>query len=307
MKFLSRLLVTATLTLSLPLCGLAAEPSPYQLRKDPERPRGYFFPPLFSFLLPGLDQWMEGQHQHAAIYSGVAFGGLFWAVSPLNHNLWRDWVHDRDDRFEVYNLGLEAYQVVGGLSLYHSFRSAVRSQQPQGRFTFLQKEESPKELALAPFDFSHLAHWTTYVPLGLAAGLATAVIASKDKRDLYGSEVFFSLTRSYTAGTWEEMAFRGWMLPMFYEWYGNFFWANVSSSLVFAMAHYPQVTIPWPQFLLGYHFAYTSRKRGWTLSEPIFVHAWWDVFVFIAISAAIEKGYVKAEVPVRIPLLQARF
>ncbi len=281
--------------------------SPYTLLKEPEKKRNYFFPAFFSLLLPGLDQWIEEQYKYAQIYSGVGVGGLLWATSSTSHTLWRNWVSDKDTRLEIYSLGLEAYQAVGAASLYHSFRSAVKTQQPYGKFTFLEIEESPKDLFLAPFQFSHLEYWTSYVPLSLGLALSGLVIAAEKDKQLYGSELLFSFSKSYTAGTSEEMVFRGWMLPMFYQLYGSFFWSNVSTSLLFAAAHYPNVRVPWPQFILGYHFAYVSKKRNWTLSESIFIHSWWDILLFVATSFAVEKNIIKTSETIRVPLLQGFF
>jgi hypothetical protein len=49
--------------------------SPYALKRKLDKPRGYFFPPLYSFIIPGLDQWIEGQFIAAGAYSGAAFLG----------------------------------------------------------------------------------------------------------------------------------------------------------------------------------------------------------------------------------------
>jgi membrane protease YdiL (CAAX protease family) len=253
-----------------------------------------------------MDQWIENQNDYAKIYSLTAAGGLAWAFLPPNRELWDLWVADDNTRVEIYSLGIDAFQISGALSLFHSFRSAAKSHQAQGEYMFLQEDETPKQLMLAPLQFSNLKNWTSFLPLGLAATLMGVVIAQNSHSDIYASDVFFSTAHSYTAGTSEEMVFRGWLLPMFYEKFDNFFLANLSSSLLFAAAHLPSVKIPWPQFLLGFHFAYTSHLRNWTLSESIFIHTWWDVCVFIALSAASSAGRYHGPTP-RIPLVQAVF
>jgi membrane protease YdiL (CAAX protease family) len=63
---------------------------------------------------------------------------------------------------------------------------------------------------------------------------------------------------------------------------GNFWLANGAQAVLFGAAHYNarDLPLPWPQALLGFYFGWLTKKNGWTLSEAIFVHAWWDMLVF---------------------------
>ncbi|MEK7691696.1 MAG: CPBP family intramembrane glutamic endopeptidase, partial [Bdellovibrionota bacterium] len=94
------------------------------------------------------------------------------------------------------------------------------------------------------------------------------------------SDVFFSGAFSWNAGTHEEAFFRGWLHPVFNEWIGVPWIANTLQASLFALAHLPTNPLPWPQFMMGWYWGWLSTHRGWTLSESVFIHAWWDVMAF---------------------------
>ncbi|MBP9708913.1 MAG: CPBP family intramembrane metalloprotease [Oligoflexales bacterium] len=271
-----------------------------QVAEQGERPRDYLWPPLASFFLPGFDQWWEGQYTEAAIYSGVAIGGL--SYTSWNLELYeksnRDFIdNDKEDEETVSNkdnhlrkamFGTQTYMLMGSLSSYQSFRLAVNTQRPTGKFKFLdpQKEESLDTLLKAPFEFKFLKRSSTYVPLLIAAGLMSLQLAAYDREEfrysnLGSDDVFFSASTSYFAGTNEEAFFRGYMLPASYQAMGDFFWSNTLTSGVFALAHYPSVQVPVAQFFLAWYFGSVTRSNNWMISEAIFIHTWWDVIIFL--------------------------
>ncbi len=287
---------------------VAPENSPFRLRNDPERVRSDFWMPLTNLFLPGLDQWWEGQYRYGAIYSSVWAGGSYYSTLVSERNdlsgqieRRREAVRNSDEDGETeesayaidardvtvrkYMLGQLLSQGAGGFSVWHSFRSAVRSRQSHGQYGFLSEEETPLDLLAAPLRFDYLTRSTTYIPLAVGAGLA-ALILNSDPQDGYekaafrSSDAFFATAFSWNAGTHEEAFFRGYLMPVMTEYWGSPFLANLLQSSVFALAHISSNPRPLPQFFLGLHMGSVSQRRGWTLSEAVFIHTWWDIIAF---------------------------
>lgn len=267
--------------------------------RDVQRPRNTFGPPLLSFFLPGFDQWWEGQYAAATAYTGLALGaGAYTAYNKVkleDERLYEGYGDFPDEKKEnrlmqgererkiIYGSQLE--MASGSLSAYHSFRTAVRSQQMVGNYEFLRHEEAPGDLLAAPFHFSYLSRPTTYVPIGVIVlyhALAMRSDLEHDKtyrRDpLMPSDSFFAGAISYNAGVHEEALFRGWLMPVFREWSGSDWMSNAGTTTLFALAHLPSTPMPVLQALLGWHLGYVTQRNQWTISESIFIHTWWDVF-----------------------------
>jgi membrane protease YdiL (CAAX protease family) len=197
-------------------------------------------------------------------------------------------------------LGSLASQGSGFLSAYSAFRISVpRFQDEDGKYRFLQEEESVSDLLAAPFRFGHLLEPTTLVPLGILGGAVLVLVqyerdnhrgadwtASPDDAPFYGA-------LAYNAGVTEEAVFRGWLLPVAHQYLGQRFWlANSAQALLFGAAHYSKANpVPWPQTLLGLYFGWLARRNEWTLSESIFLHSWWDMILFAG-QIAVNRGDV---------------
>ncbi|MGE3974881.1 MAG: lysostaphin resistance A-like protein [Bdellovibrionales bacterium] len=276
----------------------AFEPS-----SEPQRSRKFLLPPLLSFLIPGFDQYWEGQYLYGAAYTGVALGGYLVARNAANEYR-RDSSHNsRNEKVRQYNLGSQLIQASGGFSAYHSFRTAVKTRQANGQFLFLKKEESPTDLLVAPFRFDYLLRPTTILPLGVGAALVGLMVQQERTKlkSLNSSDVFYSGAFSFNAGTHEEALFRGWIMPVSHHYLDNAVLANVTTSGLFAAAHLGTVSQPWPQALMGFYLGFVTQKRDWTLSESIFIHTWWDVMIFMASYATGD------EATIRLPLVDMRF
>ena len=279
--------------------GKRGELSVFTPRGGSKSNRNYFFSPLATLFLPGFDQWWEGQNTSAFIYSGTATAGLVYAANAGADVK----VSKTDDETGIDTkgvaerkvlLGLQTVQASGGMSAYHSFRTAVHNR--KGQFEFLKYEESPREIMLAPFNYHYLERKTSYIPLGIGltlAGLATLSL-DLDKNDdmqrsrFTGADAFFSTALSYNAGTHEEAVFRGWLMPTIMEWTGSEIASSLSSAALFALAHLSTNDRPFPQFALGWYWGYLAQRNDWTISEGVFIHAWWDV-IFFAMSYQFEK------------------
>lgn len=300
------------------------ESNPFALKYKKNKPRSYFWMPLATFFVPGLDQIIEGQWGYGGFYAGMSFSSLAYTsynaqkLADEREEMGYDNLPDyeqrnRDthgERERKIGYGSQLSNAMGGLSTYHAFRTAVRSRQPMGEFAFLTKEETPAELALAPFQFSHLTKLTTWIPLAVGVSIAALQVSSVDETDGYkkdafsSSDAFYTAGTSYNAGVWEEAMFRGWLMPTLRETWGSNFWSNTATATVFGLLHLgPQNPIPVAQLGLGWYLGFVAQKREWTLSESIFIHAWWDV---IALAAAYQMRETKKvdDVVLWLPQLQ---
>lgn len=280
-------------------------PSSFSLVYEPSRPRSVFWAPFVSFILPGFDQWWEHDFKAGAIYSGFAFSANLYANYHFEslhddpyqrEQMYQELKTDpytKNAHFRRYRLGSQIYQTMGGLSAYHSFRSAITSRWPHGEFTFLQQsDESPANLLLAPFQFKYLLKPSTFIPLmSISILVAIDQMASNEafkkaglkRSHLTGEDILFSSTYSFNAGIHEEAMFRGWILPLAFSYTENYFWANFISSSIFALSHLETNSFPIVQGLLGYHLGMTTIENNWSLSEAIFIHTWWDVIAFLSL------------------------
>jgi hypothetical protein len=250
--------------------------------------KGYLLSPTLSFLLPGFDQWAEGQYVDAALYTGLALTGLLIASQDFDYvmdqrELGAD-IESRDDKMRNYFVGNMMYISAGSFSAYHSFRTAVKSRQPYGEFEFIKNDDTVGDLLKAPFEFHFLKRPTTYIPLAVLAVLTIDQVSKHKSHNSYnGRDFFYGSAYSYAAGTNEEAAFRGYMMPVLYETTGNYYYANGLNALVFGAAHISADNpTPWGQALAGYYFGYLTAKNNWSIRESIFLHTWWDVLVFAA-------------------------
>lgn len=277
--------------------------SPYAVTEEPERPRQESVA-LLSLILPGFGQWKEAQYEYAGVYSGIAASGLGLAalssdsdnkVISTSRRLW---------------LGLQMFTFSSFLSGYHSFRSTVRTRQGLGEYDFLKIEETPTDLALSPFRFDYLIRPTTLVPLALAGVLLFTIGVSSDERvrlsRVTTGDVAFTGAVSYMAGVGEEPFFRGYAMPAMNQRFQSPWLSNIATSTVFALAHVQldakKFFIPWPQFAFGLYAGWLSQYRDWTVSEAIFLHAWYDVLAFTSFFATEKKA-----VYIPLPSLNLRF
>jgi membrane protease YdiL (CAAX protease family) len=281
--------------------GVQAEESWFAPTRTPSEPQNLYWRPLVSFLLPGFDQYLQGHIGSGALYSSAWLGSSLWYLNRAEkldetqeRMRWESWSEQqRQDYINHEELPRQAtlasqyITAVGGLSAWHSFRTVVESHRPSGRFDFLREEETPMDLLAAPFQFSHLQRKTTWIPLLVAAGIGALVPNALDEdyqRDPYSSsDAFYASAISYNAGVSEEALFRGYLQPVLYDGWRSSLGSNAVQAVIFALAHRATVERPIAQAGMGFYLGWLQEKRNWTLSESIFVHAWWDV---IALSSS---------------------
>lgn len=259
-----------------------------QPRYDAGRPRSLFWMPLMSLMLPGMDQWWERQYPSAGLYTGMAVTGAYLGLSNTRWLGWSDPDEaenpkDRDAATATKRSlwGFQLYYNAGGLSSYHSFRTAVETHRGQGEFSFLKNAETADELLLAPLRVTFLLRPTSFVPLGLYAGFAFVMSRRSDTRSLQPVDYAYTAGLSLNAGVGEEALYRGWLMPYMMEVSGNPYLSNLGQATLFAAYHVPMMRIvPVWQFVMGLYFGWLVQYREWTLAETIFLHFWWDIIAF---------------------------
>ena len=302
-------LLALALCLSSPVALAAAGDEPffsYRLVDEHHEPRGVFWRPIFSFVLPGLDQWVEGQYRSAAVYSGYALTGLAVAGSATRRTSSSSSTatSDSDELYEddarKLAWGLQSYMAAGFVSSFHAFRKAAETQKAQGKYLFLKHEETTGDLLIAPLRLDYLLKPSVFIPLGLLAGLL-AVDHGNDKFVWTGNDVIFGTGVSLNAGIGEEAFFRGYMMPYLRQAWDSNWWSNVGTSTAFAAAHLGSNKFPWQQFLAGLYLGWRTQKNEWRMSEAVFIHTWWDIIILTA-NLAHNRGR-----NVYMPIIRAEF
>lgn len=254
--------------------------------------------PFISFILPGAGQLYRKQLISGSSYATVGLAGAYYSERAS-----RDFKLSEKENLDIssqntavrkYILGLQVYQAAGGMSAYHTFRSAVWQRQKFDQYRFLGPGETPLEILKAPFDFNYLRRSSTYIPL-LVGGSLSWYLATHPGRDFtrrsVGKEDFlFSSAFSYGAGTHEEAVFRGWIMPVLHEQGLSAPIANAGQGLIFALAHLGNNHLPLPQLFLGLHLGRVTQRNQWTIGEAVFIHTWWDVFAFLSSYHLQKKG-----------------
>jgi hypothetical protein len=246
--------------------------------------------PIISFILPGVGQLYRKQLISGTSYATVGLAGAYYSDKAS-----RDFKLSEKESLDIssqntavrkYILGLQVYQVAGGMSAYHTFRSAVWQRQKFDQYRFMGAGETPLEILKAPFDFNYLRRSTTYIPLlvggSLSWYLATHPGPDYTRRSVGKEDVLFSSAFSYGAGTHEEAVFRGWIMPVLHEQGLSAPIANAGQGLIFALAHLGNSNLPLPQLFLGLHLGRVTQKNQWSIGEAVFIHTWWDVFAFLS-------------------------
>lgn len=304
------------LTRSLMLAGLVLWPAAAQAARgggaasggEPSGPASVVLLPLVSVYLPGFGQVARRDYLEGLAYGTAAVAGVALAVNAgyAGDGSLDDLMFDEPGARQVF-YGLGLYQGAGFLSAWDAFRTAVPVQQrTRGRFGFMPREkETVGELLRAPFRFEYLSRPSTWIPLGLFAGVMGVGITSyRTDREEAGarwhsyepSDAFFTGALSLNAGVSEEAFFRGYLYPLFHQWSGERTWiSNSAQSLLFASAHVGGVTnVPVTQAVFGYYMGWVTQRNDWSLGQVVAIHFWWDV---IAVSAAL---FTRHDVPISL-------
>lgn len=244
----------------------------YYPKSDPISERSVLLPPILSFFVPGLDQWIEGQFGPATGYTLGGVGGVLvhQTARPNIDNRYRD-------------IGLQMYFTAGALSLFHSFRTAASSRKQKGEYRFLVNDEKPHELLMSPLRYKYLSRWTTILPL--VAGAALYFFISPGTSNSEGSATFGDLAYasgiSYMTGISEELLFRGYLMPVLYQETQNPFLSVAASGTAYAFAHGLRFNHFITALAFGLYAGSMVQAQDWNLGEMIFVHTWLDLMAFL--------------------------
>lgn len=274
------------LIFSLVLCQFPAQsyaefeqegkPSIYRYRDDPFKPRSLLLPTALSVLVPGFDQWVEGQYGDAVWYTGVGVAG-FLLTQAATSNL--------DRRYR--NFGLSIYLTAGALSAFQAFRCTATSRKGLGDFKYLAHDEATKDLLNSAFQFNYLGYWTTLLPL--VSGFAVYFLLDSKKgsgNPADFGDLFYASTMSYMTGVSEELLFRGYLMPMMYHYSGNDSLSILGQGALYGLAHGLQFNHFITAMAFGLYSGWIVQKQEWKLGEMVFVHTWLDIMAFLADFAA---------------------
>ena len=272
--------------------------------------RSIFFVPLLSGLFPSFGQFKDGEAKKGIIILGFAATGILIADEAKKRQkefLQSDslgW-HGYNDNVRAEEFGLGMFKHAGQFSLYESFLNRVEDYKAEGKYLFLPVEQNLESIHKAPFKFEYLTRWTTFVPLllGLAGG-ATNYNRSPvpEHFNIRLVDATTSTYRSYVAGVGEEAMFRGWLQPIIYENTQNFWLSNSIQGLAFGFAHGPR---PYIQTVFGLYSGWLTQRNNWDLSESIFIHTWWDIFIITA-EAARSRSFT-SDFYIQLPMFEASF
>jgi membrane protease YdiL (CAAX protease family) len=299
--------------------SLAGDGAPIEAGRAP----GIIFPQVLSFFLPGFDQFWEGERLAGIAYSGVGIAALM-IEADQNHQAELRFspqelqdeedrgVNSKDSNIRARNFARQTFQATGGISAYHSFRTATKYRKKIGQFAFLEKQDTIADVLRAPVNFSFLARSSTWIPLAIGGAfslLSMSPAADQIPEVLKPQDYLYSGLFSYNAGTHEEAVFRGWIMPVSRYYTDSDLWSNLISSSLFALAHVSTVKVPLPQLLLGFHLGYVTQKNHWSIAESVFIHVWWDVLAFLAIYQTPQDDLTGAQrtMPFLLPPLEWHF
>lgn len=244
--------------------------------------------PLGSLLLPGLGQYWDGRVGWA--YSVAAVGGIAGALAVA-----KDGMQITDVEGQLFLIGSQVWLDAALLSAYDTYRHRVSE-----RLRYPEDLSTVDDLLFAPADFRALGRLRVLLPfiaigaLGIGSGFvneAGVTYESDPYEDFRFRDVGFSLVASYGAGVGEEAFFRGYLLHGFNKVWGvHPLVANGMQSALFATAH---ADFSWG-FLIpmgfGFYNGWLAQADNYNLRDAVFLHTWWDVFVFVGTIATDRRN-----------------
>lgn len=281
--------------------------SAYSVLANPDRPRSDIGIPLVSFILPGFDQWWEGQYGYAATYTGVAIGGYAYSSHVMQANGLNADGSSKADDDKADDEEEETRASTRRTSPFARPRSGRSSPKvpaasaptiPSGprcararRTTSTSSSSTRRRRATSSWRRSSFSSWRGRAPSyrsGSAPGSCTSTSAPSRRRTWRGplsprptpsspaptpTTPAPTKRRCSAAGLCRSCASTGAATSG----------PTPSQSLLFAAAHLNTNPQPLPQLLLGYHLGYVAQKNSWRLAEAVFIHVWWDVLAFATI------------------------
>ena len=154
------LVVVFSFSLSDVLGATEASLFSFEPRRETAEPYGIWGPPALNLLLPGFDQFYEGQYGAGFTYLGLAAVGfnIYSSYGSGKQEIEKSPRERARDSLGYAAVGGSLYQNTSFMSAYHSFATSVRTRPHD--FSFIQKQDSPTDLALT-FEFRFLRRSST--------------------------------------------------------------------------------------------------------------------------------------------------
>jgi uncharacterized protein len=254
--------------------------------KSEEKPSVVLVPSL-SFFVPGLGSYLDGDYIKGSKFFGYFLTGL--GISTAAEERIDDFFksgslsfHHYQDLARESEIGRHMMKHSETLSLYDSFLSRAKIRKDSGEYTFLPENQNVESISKAPFDFTYLKRPTTYIPFAVAILLGAYTFKRSPEPEGFNArpiDIASPGYTSYVAGTGEEAMFRGWMYPVLYQNTNSPLLSNFTQALVFAAFHGPEAYV---QFAGGLYAGWLTERNGFDLGEAVFIHAWWDFWIFAA-------------------------
>lgn len=261
--------------------------------------------PLASILVPGTGQYVHGEYLAGLAHTATAAAG-YLAASVSSADLDVGGL-PREGRDQFAYEAIHVSATSGFLSAWDAFHRAVPALQEEGEYEFLTTRESLGDLLSAPFETDFLGRWTTWLNLAYTGVVAGVLLGGRDAGIEYepfrARDAAFAASLSLNAGVGEEALFRGWLLPLFHQRFGERFWlANSTQGLIFGALHpqagaFAAVIAAW-----GLYEGWLTRRNDWSVRESIFHHFWYDVAIVAAEFLTDER-----EARIRLTLPTIRF
>ncbi|MEZ4458265.1 MAG: CPBP family intramembrane glutamic endopeptidase [bacterium] len=247
--------------------------------------------PIASLLLPGLGQYWDGQTGWPYTLAAAAgLGGATAAVANTEGAL-----VITQPRAQLFLLGAQLWIDASLLSAYETYRHRVVD-----RVGFQDDLSTVPEVLIAPFDVRALARLRVLIPFLVigAAGLGSAFVdedgmtyESAPFEDFRVTDGLFAFGVSYGAGVGEEAFFRGYVMHGFDRVVGMHpLLANTLQASMFATAH---ADFSWGflvRMAFGMYTGWLTQADDYNLRDAIFLHTWWDVFVFVGTVATSRRN-----------------
>lgn len=304
----ARFIACCSCVVALPVAAatpLAAQDPPPPADTLSAARKSEFRVPLASILVPGTGQYVHGEYVAGLAHTATAAAGYLAArLSSADLDL-EGLPREGRDQFAYEAIHVSATS--GFLSAWDAFHRAVPALREEGKYEFLTRRESLGDLLSAPFETDFLGRWTTWLNLAYTGVVAGVLLGGRDAGIEYepfrARDAAFAASLSLNAGVGEEAVFRGWLLPILHQRFGERFWlANSTQGVIFGALHpqagaFAAVIAAW-----ALYEGWLTRRNDWSVRESIFHHFWYDV----AISAA-EFLTDEREARIRLTLPTIRF
>lgn len=249
-----------------------------------------------SSLVPGLGHTYLGDYLTAGELFGSVAGSLGVSYLTIRES-------EVSIPFQMLSGNLQFYGV------YAAYRDARKYNMQQG-YTYAMPEESFRDLALAPFQWSVIKKPEVWGGLIGALAASSVVMLAYPSNEVDARCMSLSVGElfplaAFPVGIGEESYFRGFIQPMLMEklhpvggitlaslFFGAVHLGNAQELDPSLRSTYYTVSIPFITGLGGY-LGWMAYKNN-SLKESVALHAWYDFVVFLGSYSASRAASIKS-------------